>query len=101
MLVLADFAESGAFIPVIAIVSGTLMVIVITVVSAMVGVAKTKAREETKRELAAYVAEGTIDADKAIAMLHAGSTTVDISGLDDALAGKNGNVVGMKVCCGT
>jgi hypothetical protein len=30
-----------------------------------------RAREQTKRELAAYVAEGTIEADKAIAMLNA------------------------------
>jgi hypothetical protein len=33
---------------------------------------KTRAREQTRRELAAYVAEGTLDPDKAVAMLNAG-----------------------------
>ena len=31
-----------------------------------------RAREQTKREIAAYVAEGSIDPDKAVAMLNAG-----------------------------
>ncbi|MHC4948526.1 MAG: hypothetical protein ACYTG1_09720 [Planctomycetota bacterium] len=33
---------------------------------------KTRAREATRRELAAYVAEGSLDPDKAVAMLSAG-----------------------------
>ena len=37
-------------------------------------VMKTRAREQTKRELAAYVAEGTLDPDKAVALINAGRT---------------------------
>ena len=33
---------------------------------------RTRDRERTKREIAAYVAEGSIDADKAVAMMKAG-----------------------------
>lgn len=34
-----------------------------------------RARERTRREIAAYVAEGSIDADKAVEMLKAGRST--------------------------
>ena len=33
---------------------------------------KKRAKETTKRELAAYVAEGSLDADKAVMMLNSG-----------------------------
>lgn len=33
-----------------------------------------RSREQTKREIAAYVAEGSIDPDKAVAMLNAGES---------------------------
>ncbi len=50
----------GGAIAIVAIAGGTITSIV-----------KTKAREQTRREIAAYVAEGTIDADKAVEMLKA------------------------------
>lgn len=53
----------GGLIAVIAIVFGTVAKIITT-----------SSRERTRREIAAYVAEGSIEPDKAIAMLNAGET---------------------------
>jgi hypothetical protein len=39
--------------------------------------ARTKAREQTKREIAAYVAEGSMDAKTAVAILNAGAVDTD------------------------
>lgn len=64
--------DKDQLIPVIAIIGGltvgAIWVILGTVHAMVVGTAK----EKTKRELAAYVAEGTLDADKAVAMINAG-----------------------------
>ena len=68
----ADFATSENFIAIIAITFGSVMVLT-CIVSATIGdVMKTRAKEITKRELAAYVAEGSLDPDKAVMMLTAG-----------------------------
>ena len=48
--------------------------IVITVISSMRSVAITRQREQTKREIAAYVSEGTIDPEQAVAMINAGKS---------------------------
>ena len=64
--------QRGDLIPAIAIVGGLVVAIVAIFMGIMAGILKTRAREETKREIAAYVAEGSIDPDKAIAMLNAG-----------------------------
>ena len=55
----------GGVIAIVAIVFGT-------VAAAISSVAKSRDRERSRRELAAYVAEGTLDPDKAIEMLKAG-----------------------------
>lgn len=53
------------------IVGGT--VAVVWIIAATIGSAlSVRAREQTRREIAAYVAEGSIDKDTAIAMLKAG-----------------------------
>jgi hypothetical protein len=59
-------------IPVFAILMGSIIAIIAMITTAMRGIAVSKAREQTKRELAAYVAEGTLDPDKAVAMINAG-----------------------------
>jgi hypothetical protein len=52
--------ESGDAIPIIAI-SGGLLVALIGIIGATIrGTLGTRAREQTKRELAAYIAEGTM-----------------------------------------
>jgi hypothetical protein len=57
----------GCFVGVVAIVGGTISSVV-----------KSRAREQTRREIAAYVAEGSLDPDKAVAMLNAGRPKWDI-----------------------
>ncbi len=54
----------GGAIAIVGIVCGT-------VAGVMSSVAKSRERERSRRELAAYVAEGTLDPDKAIEMLKA------------------------------
>ena len=54
----------GFAVAIIAIVCGTIRSTIVA-----------RARERTRRELAAYVAEGTIDPDKAVRMLNAGAST--------------------------
>ncbi len=55
----------GGAIAIVAIVFGT-------VAGAVSSVAKSRERERSRRELAAYVAEGSIDPDKAAELLRAG-----------------------------
>lgn len=69
-----ELADKDTIIPAIAIggglLVGALWIVFATVHAMVVGTAK----EKTKRELAAYVAAGTLDADKAVAMINAGKT---------------------------
>ena len=69
MLMLADIWNMpvplfiiGGAIAIVAILSGCFTKIIMV-----------RSREQTRREIAAYVAEGTIDPDKAIEMLKAGN----------------------------
>jgi hypothetical protein len=57
----------GCCVGVVGIVGGTICSVV-----------RSRAREQTKREIAAYVAEGSLDPDKAVEMLNAGRTKWDI-----------------------
>ncbi len=75
MLACGDFAvftDTPNFIAVVAITLGCAVGIVGIIAGAIGGVMRTRAKEMTKRELAAYVAEGTLDPDKAIAIINAG-----------------------------
>ncbi len=67
-----EFVRTDNFIALVAITLGC-SIGAICIVSGTIGsILKTRAKETTKRELAAYVAEGTLDPDKAVAMLNAG-----------------------------
>ena len=68
----AGFIQGNNFIAVIAITLGSIMGLTGIVGGTISGVMKTRAKEMTKRELAAYVAEGSLDPDKAVMMLNAG-----------------------------
>ena len=70
-MIIADIWDSLFRMPQILFVVGGVVGVVGIVAGTVGGVASRKAREETKREIAAYVAEGTIDPDKAIEMLKA------------------------------
>ncbi len=72
MVILADLAQEMLTMPnLLFVVLGTVAIVAI-VAGATTKMATSRARERTKREIAAYVAEGSIDADKAVAMLKAG-----------------------------
>ena len=66
--------QLGTMIPILAICVGGLIAVVSIIAGAARSIAVGRARENTKRELAAYVAEGSLDPDKAIAMLNAGKS---------------------------
>ena len=67
--------ENNQLIPVIAIVGGLLVGALWVVFATVHSMVVRTAREKTKQDLAAYVAAGTLDADKAIAMINAGSAS--------------------------
>ena len=69
---IADLIRSGNIIPLLAITLSILAGMVGIVGWTITSVVRTRAREQTKRELAAYVAEGTLDPDKAVALANAG-----------------------------
>ncbi len=64
--------DAGRMIAVVAIVGGISLSAISIVTGAVVQIAKTGARERSRRELAAYVAEGTISPEMAERMLEAG-----------------------------
>ena len=70
--VVKEILNEDMLIPLVAIVFGCTVAVVAIVAGAVRGIATARAKELTKRELAAYVAEGTLDADKAVAMINAG-----------------------------
>ena len=64
--------EKEMLLPLVAIGCGTLIAVISIIFSLVRSMVVSKEKEQTKRELAAYVAEGTLDADKAVAMINAG-----------------------------
>ncbi|MHC4415471.1 MAG: hypothetical protein ACYS0G_09325 [Planctomycetota bacterium] len=78
----AELITSVEFIPVLAITLGCLTGMIGIAGWAISSVVRTRAREQTKRELAAYVAEGTLDPDKAVAIANAGMRKWEVPGLD-------------------
>lgn len=74
--------ESGSFIPVIVIALGCTVGVIAIIACTASKVAIAKAREHSRRELAAYVAEGTMAPHDAVALMNAGKTGCSISGRD-------------------
>lgn len=70
--VLARVFDEDLIIPVLAIVCGTVIAVVAIAFTMLRTILVSRAREQSRRELAAYVAEGTLDPDKAAALLEAG-----------------------------
>jgi hypothetical protein len=68
---LADFIESMFSMPGIVFTVGGSIAIVGIVAGSITSIVVNRGREKTRREIAAYVAEGTIDPDKAVEMLKA------------------------------
>ena len=77
---LMRLVETDMIIPLVAIVLGCLVAIIAIIFTTVKGMVVGKAREQTKREIAAYVAEGTISPDQAVAMINAGKPTDTMCG---------------------
>ncbi len=71
MYMLADFFDKLAEMPNPIFVIGGTVAIVAILAGTTRKIAVGRSREQTRREIAAYVAEGTIDPDKAVEMLKA------------------------------
>ena len=65
-------ADHNEIIPLLAISGGLLVGVIAIVCGTVKGIYTARTREITKREIAAYVAEGSLDPDKAMAILKAG-----------------------------
>ena len=72
MLILADAIERILDSPAPVVALGTLIAVVAIVSGCATRIVRSQGRERTRREIAAYVAEGSIDPDKAVEMLKAG-----------------------------
>ena len=72
MLTLAGVLDKMFDMPIPLFLIGGVIAIVAIVSGCITKVAMTRSRERLRREIAAYVAEGTIDADKAIELIKAG-----------------------------
>lgn len=70
MMTLADIPSEA--IPLAAILGGAIIALVSVISGAISASAKTKQREQTRREVAAYVAEGSMTPEEAERILKAG-----------------------------
>ena len=78
MLLLADDLICTMFsMPVVIFTVGGAVGVIAIVAGSITSITVNRARERTKREIAAYVAEGTLDADKAVEMLKATGAKAD------------------------
>ncbi len=77
MLTLADLFDKLLQMPNVIFVIGGTIAIVAIVFGSVTTIVVGRSRERTRREIAAYVAEGSIDPDKAVEMLNAGQSKSD------------------------
>ncbi|MCH8823872.1 MAG: hypothetical protein IH984_10230 [Planctomycetes bacterium] len=78
--------ETDSLIPVMAIALGCTVAVIAIIAGTASKVAIAKAREKSRRELAAYVAEGTMAPDDAVALMNAGKTGCNITVTDSLKA---------------
>ncbi len=72
MVILADAVSRLLSVPTVIFVIGGAIPIAAIVFGSITKIIVSRAKERTRRDIAAYVAEGSIDPDKAVAMLNAG-----------------------------
>lgn len=77
---ISELLDKDTLIPVLAIGGGLCIGAIWIIMGTVHSMVTATQREKTKRELAAYVAEGTLDADKAVAMINAGKDTSESGG---------------------
>ncbi len=75
MQAFADILENepGLIIPVFAIAAGLTFALIIITITSVIGVIKARHIEITRREIAAYIAEGSISADEGERLIRAES----------------------------
>lgn len=78
MLILASWADRLFDMPAVLFLIGGVIAVVGILSGAVTKVAVGRSRERTRREIAAYVAEGTIDPDKGVEMMKVGAKEVDV-----------------------
>ena len=78
MVMLADASCQLLSMPIGLFVIGGIIAIVAIVFGSITKIIVSRARERTRRDIAAYVAEGSIDPDQAVAMLNAGQKNDDV-----------------------
>ncbi len=71
-LTLATEIAPGDVIPIIAIGGGILVALTAIIGGVLHGILRTRAREQSRREIAAYIAEGSMTPDDAERILEAG-----------------------------
>lgn len=67
-------SDMGVMIPIVAIVFGSVIWIISIVVDGVKDAKATKQREESRREIAAYIAEGSMTAEQGERLMSAGET---------------------------
>jgi len=72
-----DLIKEGTIIPFVAIIMGSMIAVIAIIFGSVKTIYVSRAREATKREIAAYVAEGSLDPKNAVAMLQAGTQDED------------------------
>ncbi|MHC5001902.1 MAG: hypothetical protein ACYTJ0_02155 [Planctomycetota bacterium] len=77
---LQDLIDRGDFLPIVAVVFGCLTGMVGIVFGSIAGIMKSRAAEESRREIAAFVAEGSIRPEDAVAMIKAGKAAAKTGG---------------------
>ena len=76
----ADYAtllDTKNLIPIAAIVFGCTVAIVAIIFTTLTALAKARARENSRREIAAYVAEGSLTPDQGVALMEAGRSSLE------------------------
>jgi len=74
--------DEALLIPIISIAGAIIAGVCIIVSHAIRSIMMNRSQEQTKRELAAYVAEGVMDAQTAIALANAGKSAEDAKSED-------------------
>ena len=77
MLILADWTDRMFDMPTPIFLIGGVIAIVAIISCTVATVTVSRSRERTRREIAAYVAEGSIDPDKGVEMMKVAAKEVD------------------------
>ncbi|MCP3905660.1 MAG: hypothetical protein GY715_18695 [Planctomycetes bacterium] len=83
---LLELMRRGDLLPVIAIVGGLTVGAIWIIAATWHSTVTARAKQSTKREIAAYVAEGTMDPKTAVALIQAGEKSDDVQAVEAAVA---------------